>query len=325
MKNYIVKRYNKLDFNHWNTFITQSKNGTFLFHRDFMDYHSDRFDDYSLIILDGEKWIAVLPANIINNEVHTHQGLTYGGLLYYDKIKLATIIEVFKTLLQYLYENNIEKLFVKTIPTIYHQKPTQEMHYVLFLVNARLTRRDSLSVLDLREVNVITKGRKEGVEKGKKSKLIVQEVIDLEPFWNKILIPNMTKKYDANPVHSLEEITKLKTAFPDNIRQFNVYHNGNIVAGTTIFVSNCVAHSQYISANENANTNGSLDFLYYELITNIFADKKYLDFGISNEYQGRKLNFGLSFWKESFGASTVVQDFYEVETKNYPMFETVLK
>mgnify|MGYP006192029121 FL=1 len=38
----------------------------------------------------------------------------------------------------------------------------------------------------------------------------------------------------------------------------------------------------------------------------------------------KKLNEGLSYWKESFGASTVVHDFYEVKTINYKAFETVL-
>ena len=34
----------------WDSFVRLSKNGTFLFERGFMDYHSDRFDDCSLMI-----------------------------------------------------------------------------------------------------------------------------------------------------------------------------------------------------------------------------------------------------------------------------------
>ena len=87
MKNYTVKRYEKNDCTNWNAFIGQAKNATFLFHRDFMDYHSDRFQDYSLVVLDGEKWVAVLPANVVGDEVFSHQGLSYGGLVYSEKIK----------------------------------------------------------------------------------------------------------------------------------------------------------------------------------------------------------------------------------------------
>ena len=30
----------------WNNFVDSAKNSTFLFNRDFMDYHSDRFEDF---------------------------------------------------------------------------------------------------------------------------------------------------------------------------------------------------------------------------------------------------------------------------------------
>ena len=33
----------------WDQFIRESKNGTFLFMRDYMDYHQDRFVDFSAI------------------------------------------------------------------------------------------------------------------------------------------------------------------------------------------------------------------------------------------------------------------------------------
>jgi len=30
----------------WNEFIQKSKNGTFLFYRDFIEYHQDRFESF---------------------------------------------------------------------------------------------------------------------------------------------------------------------------------------------------------------------------------------------------------------------------------------
>ena len=147
---------------------------------------------------------------------------------------------------------------------------------------------------------------------------------DFEEFWNQILIPNLTQKHHAKPVHSLEEIIKLKALFTENIRQFNVYQSGIIVAGTTIFETTNVAHCQYISGKEGKNELGGLDLLFYQLISETFKNKRFFDFGTSNENQGRKLNNGLSFWKESFGASTIVHDFYEVETSNGSLLEIVL-
>ena len=324
MKNYTVRLYQENDYENWNAFIGQAKNATFLFHRDFMEYHNDRFQDYSLIVLDGEKWLAVLPANVVGNEVFSHQGLTYGGLVYNEKVKLASIISVFKSILSFLNDNKIEKLQLKLIPSIYHQKPAEELNYTLFLAEAQLIRRDSMAVIDLSKKLLIASGRKEGIVKGKKNKLEIKEIDDFELFWNAILIPNLVKKHQAKPVHSLEEITKLKMLFPKNIRQFNVYNNGIIVAGTTFFESDEVAHCQYISGKEDKNELGGLDLLFHHLITEVFKNKHFFDFGTSNESQGRKLNNGLSFWKESFGASTIVHDFYEVKTSNYGLLDTVL-
>jgi hypothetical protein len=325
VKNYTVRRYQKNDFEHWNAFIGQAKNATFLFHRDFMEYHSDRFQDYSLIVLDGEKWAAVLPANVVGNEVFSHQGLTYGGLVYGETIKLASVIAIFKSVMSFLTEKGIDKLQLKLLPSIYHQKPAEELNYALFLAGGQLIRRDTLAVLDLSQQNNLSKLRKRSIQKGISNDFVIQEVDDFEDFWNEILIPNLAQKHQAKPVHSLEEIVKLKVLFPENIRQFNVYENGIIVAGTTIFETSTVAHSQYISGKEDKNELGGLDLLFQHLITETFKSKRFFDFGISNENQGRKLNEGLSYWKESFGASIIVQDFYEVETSNYTKLENFIK
>ena len=324
MKNYTIKRYEKNDCTNWNAFIGQAKNATFLFHRDFMDYHSDRFQDYSLVVLDGEKWVAVLPANVVGNDVFSHQGLTYGGLVYLEKIKLASVIAIFKSVLSFLNANKKEKLQLKLLPSIYHQKPAEELNYALFLAKAQLIRRDTLAVLDLSQQNNLSKLRKRSIQKGISNDFVIKEADDFEDFWNEILIPNLAQKHQAKPVHSLEEITKLKALFPENIRQFNVYQNGIIVAGTTIFETSTVAHSQYISGKEDKNELGGIDYLFYQLISETFKNKSFFDFGISNENQGRKLNDGLSYWKESFGASTIVHDFYKVETSNYSLLDTVL-
>lgn len=324
MKNYSVKLYQENDCENWNAFIGQAKNATFLFHRDFMEYHKDRFQDFSLIIMDKEKWVAVLPANVVGNHVFSHQGLTYGGLVYNEKIKLASVILILKSVLFFLNTNNIEKLQLKLTPSIYHQKPAEELHYALFLADAQLIRRDSMAVIDLAKPYCFSKIRKRGVKNGINNGLIIKEVDSFEEFWNEILISNLAQKHQAKPVHSLEEITKLKVLFPENIRQFNVYQNGVIVAGTTIFETENVAHCQYISGREDKNDLGGIDFLFHHLIKEVYKNNLFFDFGISNENQGRSLNDGLSYWKESFGASTIVQDFYEVESANYNLLDTVL-
>ncbi|MGH2666364.1 MAG: GNAT family N-acetyltransferase [Flavobacterium sp.] len=324
MKEFSIRQYETKDYTVWNAFIKEAKNATFLFHRDFMEYHSDRFTDYSLLIFKGSKLVGLLPANRVENEIYSHQGLTYGGLVYKENLKLASVIAVFSEVLRFLNENNFSKIHCKTLPSIYHQKPAEELLYVLFLAEARLTRRDSLAVISLKKGFLISKGRIEGINKGAKNNLKVVEKADFEDFWQHILIPNLETKHKAKPVHSIDEIKYLHSKFPKNIRQFNVYSEDKIVAGCTVFESDQVVHIQYISANESKNELGSLDFLFHHLLTRVFKEKTFFDFGISNENQGKNLNNGLSFWKESFGAGTIVQDFYEVATSNFHLLENTI-
>jgi hypothetical protein len=324
VKQFQVRLYQPQDFNIWNTFISVAKNATFLFHRDFMEYHSDRFQDYSLLVFDEDKLVAVLPANRVGATVYSHQGLTYGGLILDHKAKLSTTILIVRIILEFLHNNEINDLVIKEFPGFYCDYFSNELDYCLFILESKLIRKDSLSVIELSKPYFISKTRRESIRRGEKNGLVIKEELNFELFWNEILIPNLDTKHQIKPVHSVEEIKLLHSRFPENIRHFNVYHKDKIVAGTTVFITDKVAHPQYISGNSQKNELGSLDFLYHHLITEVFNEKAIFDFGISNEEQGTKINEGLLFWKESFGAKTVTQGFYEVVTKNYKLLDTVL-
>lgn len=325
LKKLSVRLYKKDDYHKWNEFVANAKNATFLFHRDFMEYHQVRFQDFSLLVTDENDNIkAILPANRVEDTVFSHQGLTYGGLVVNHKTKLSDFIVLFKEILKFLNENEIKNLEIKVLPVIYSDFPSDELEYLAFLCKADLIRRDTLSTIDLASKFKYSHGRKQEIAKAKTLGFEMREESSLSSFWNEILIPNLNEKHQAKPVHSLTEIALLKEKFPKNIRQFNVYLENKIVAGATIFESETVAHSQYISGKNNAETNLSLDFLYHYLITEVFKSKKYFDFGISNENQGQNLNSGLLFWKESFGARTITQSFYRFDTNSFEKLNSVL-
>lgn len=321
---YTVIKYSPGYYTVWNEFVQQSKNGTFLFHRDFMEYHSDRFTDYSLLVFSKNKLVALLPANIDNDIVHSHQGLTYGGLVYNDKLRLENIIHIFRAVLNYFHNNDIKELIVKDIPAIYHRQPAQDLQYCLFITNAQLIRRDALQVINGQDKIKIAANRLEGVKKARALQCKVTPEDDFSDFWNMVLEPGLIKKHKVKPVHSLKEITYLKNKFPDNIKLYTVRDNGIITAGTVLFETATVVHAQYIFTDGETRKTGSLDFLYYTLITDIYKHKKFFDFGTSNENQGRSLNAGLAFWKETFGGRTIIQDFYKVAPKNYTLLDNVL-
>ncbi|WP_329806562.1 GNAT family protein [Flavobacterium facile] len=318
MNTYKIVKYTSEHFQIWNNFVANAKNATFLFHRDFVEYHADRFEDFSLLVFDEKDNLkGILPANISNNKLYSHQGLTYGGIVIDSTLKIEKFISIYSAILHFLNENNIEQIDFKLLPSFYCSQPSEELKYALFLSEAKLTRRDALVTIDLQSHFKIDSNRVEGVKRAEKLGLEIKKEIGFADFWKDVLIPNLNAKHEAKPVHSLAEIQSLQSKFPKNIAQYNVYQNDQIIAGTTLFIDKKTVHVQYISAIGDKNQHGALDYLFHHLITEEFANYSYFDFGISNENQGKNINKGLQYWKETFGARTFCQDFYEVETKNF--------
>ena len=80
-------------------------------------------------------------------------------------------------------------------------------------------------------------------------------------------------------------------------------------------------HPQYVSANLNKNELGSLDFLYDFIIEEFKENRNFFSFNTSSEENGKLLNEGLLFWKESCGARPFVFNNYMLETKSYKTLE----
>lgn len=290
-----------------------------------MEYHKDRFEDFSLMVFKKNRLIALLPANIKDNEVYSHQGLTYGGFLITGKIKLQEITNSFKEILKYLSQLNILKLHLKLMPSFYTSFPSDEIEQLLFVIKAQLIKKNLFSVINLNTAYKIQSNRMEGVKKGVKNKLFIKEEKEFGSFWQNILIPNLKNKHQSKPTHTLNEIKQLQNKFPNHIRQFNVYNqNQKLIGGTTIFETNQVVHVQYISADNDKQFYGTLDFLFYELITTTFKHKLFFDFGTSNIPSSYKINTNLYFWKECFGARGYVQNIYTIQPKKYHCIDSFL-
>ncbi|MDR1811107.1 MAG: GNAT family N-acetyltransferase [Prevotella sp.] len=296
----------------WDAFVRASKNGTFLFCRDFMEYHADRFTDCSLLCYDRDELVALLPANRVGDTLYSHQGLTYGGFVLSHKAKAEKVLDLFASLMDFLREQRIKKLVYKPIPHIYHRLPSEEDLYALFRRNAVLTARSIASAIEIGQRLEYAQLRKRQIKKALSRGIIIGESDRFDDFWA-ILEANLQEKHQVKPVHSPEEISYLKSKFPNEIRLFVATQDARTLAGCVIFDTGQTAHVQYISANEEGKQAGALDLLFDRLLGETFAHKKYFDFGISTEDAGRCLNAGLIAQKEGFGGRGIVYDCWEVE------------
>ena len=286
-----------------------------------MDYHKDRFEDFSLMIYKEEKLYAVLPANKNGDTVYSHQGLTYGSFVLQESAKLKSTFIAFNEVLKFLFEEGVEKLDIRIIPTFYNSLPSDELEYILFKAKASLIKRDVIMLIDYQNKIRFQKNRREGINKAKRKRLVVKIDGNYESFWNEILIPNLKAKHNSSPVHSLNEIKLLAARFPKQIVQVNVYQDDKIVAGTTVFLTKNVVHPQYVSANLDKNGLGSLDLLYDFILEYFKEGRNYFSFNTSSEESGKLLNEGLLFWKESCGARPHVFNNYEIDTESYKNLE----
>jgi hypothetical protein len=306
-----IKRYENSLKNVWNDFLNNAKNYHFFFHRDYLAYHKGRFEDSSLLIYDSKnKLIALLPANIDNRILYTHQGLTYGGFIVNDNMKTEIMIDIFENVKNYLKEHNIYKVIYKTIPYIHHLKPAEENLYALFIQNATLIQRDIGAVIDLQKPIKYSNGRKWSLKKAKNEGFDIEESQDFKSFWT-LLEEILKQQHDSKPIHSLDEIQHLNSLFSKNIKLFLVKKDDKLLAGGITFENPEIVHLQYVANSNEGRKIGALDFLIDHLIHESKKDKKYFDFGTSNEQNGRFLNKGLIDQKERFGARAVVNDRYE--------------
>jgi hypothetical protein len=308
----VVRPYAPADCEAWDAFVGASKNGTFLFRRDYMEYHADRFEDFSVVVSRGSEIVALLPANRLGGEVHSHQGLTYGGLVVSPAMTTPDMLEVVEQLCTFLRAAKVRRLHYKTVPSLYHRLPAEEDRYALFRMGAALSRRDVLSVVPAGRRGPIQSRRTRGAAKAARAGVALARPDAWGPFWT-LLSQHLRERYGAAPVHALAEIELLRGRFRDNIKLFTAQHAGEDVAGVVIFETEMVAHVQYIASSATGRDLGALDALFAHLLDDIFSDKPFFDFGISNEQGGRVLNRGLIEQKEGFGARAVVHDFYEVD------------
>ena len=175
-----VQPYNKNLKEEWNCFVKKSRNSTLLHLRDYMDYHSDRFEDASLMFYDEkERLVAVFPACVSNynsNVIISHQGLTYGGFVISKDLHAYMLENIISVALQYYtHTKQAAKLIVKPIPYIYDYFPCQEELYFLNQHGGKLTSRCLSQTIELKNRQKLANCAKDVLTKLRETILLSQK------------------------------------------------------------------------------------------------------------------------------------------------------
>jgi hypothetical protein len=298
----------------WDEFVDSARNSTFLFKRGYMDYHSDRFADHSLMARKGERLVALLPANLDTTDgmrmLRSHGGLTYGGWILPPRhADAADVLVLFQLLREYCMENGIEGVDYKPLPYIYATMPSQEDRYALFRMGAILKEQSISSTIDLSHNPGFNTQQRRNLRRGAKvADVEIREESDVTLF-HRLLSECLKERHDTRPVHDCHELQLLRDRFPESIRVFVLYAGGAPQAGVCMYLTRMVAHAQYICSTPRARAEGLLTVLFNHLFA-LTAGWRYFDFGISTEDHGLYLNEGLYRQKSSLGGSGVAYERY---------------
>jgi len=276
--------------------------------RSFMDYHRDRFEDHSLIIYRGPIPVCILPANQVASILYSHQGLSYAGFIFNQKLQLHELERIFASLKSYCLESGIEEIYVKQVPDIYSTSSQDIIKILIDSYGAKLVKRDLNHVIQLPS-QMEEREKRWRVRNSNLVDVKIRQEKNFQFFWEDVLMPNLMERHNVTPVHTLEEIQNLADQHPDHIQQFNVYYEGELLGGTTLFIHSQVVHAQYISTTANGRHLKALDYLFFHLFK-VFQNKNYFSLGISSDPVSGKLNKGLVQWKESFGARPYINEHY---------------
>ncbi len=273
-----------------------------------MEYHSDRFQDFSLLVFDQDKLIGVFPANVKGTEVYSHLGLTYGGLILKKRIGGERVKNMVHQIIDFLRLHDITDLYAKSIPVFYHQQPSNEFLFFLSELGAKPYRRDLNLAIDYQKPFTIHKSKLKNYKKRAELGFEIREEDDFSVFWDQVLKPRLKEKHGTKPVHTIEEIHLLKRNFPKAIQQFVILLDNEVLAGITIFKTKEVVKSQYGAVTDKGETHRALDFLFISLIEK-YKNEGYRFFDMGTVTDN---NYGLLKQKEELGCEIYTQDFYRL-------------
>lgn len=316
--------YNLAYEERWDKFVLEkSANGTILQTRKFLNYHpDDRFSDNSLLILKGSEIIGVIPANIVckdkQKELKSHEGSTFGGIIIEKRnIKISVLETVFNYIDQYCIQNSINKICLKMTSPLYSREDCELLDYMLFYHGYNSLLEVGYYVDFSKYEDDIPKNYSSSVRRhfkaSESNNLNYMELIDhrgISLFYDTLL--DNYKKFGRTPVHSLEELFKLKDLLGSQIRFFGVFSGEEIVASSMVFdFLHRVFHTQYLAVKSAYNGLYVNESLYTNLIKT--AKKEgfpYLSFGTATLDGGSRLNYNLAQYKEQYGTKQYINRTY---------------
>ncbi|MGM9928071.1 MAG: GNAT family N-acetyltransferase [Bacillus sp. (in: firmicutes)] len=307
----------------WDSFVQQSRNGTFMQQRKFLNYHPpEKFHDCSLMVYDEQnQLIAVIPAALKQEDdtpiFSSYPGASHGGIIVNQKFDTSKALELIPLLIEHCISLNLKGIELKMPPRIYHSWPTDEIDFSLRYHGFSPEISELATALPLKEIDkpdsYMNKNSFRNMNKAIKQGVLVTESDDYKFFWE-ILESNLKGRHNTLPTHTYDNMLDIIQRYPTQIKLFAAFYEGKMIGGVLVFLLNHrVINCFYICHDNQYQHLRPLNLVFNQLIAwGMKEGFHFVDWGISTENKGKVINSGLFKFKEGFGGRGILRETYKL-------------
>ncbi len=312
---YSIHEASPTDLKSWDSFVANSVNGTLFHRRDFLSYHGDRFSNGEkfLVACKGNTVVAQVSLNVGDDGVAVSPyGGSYGGFVFKTTPTLVESREIVQNLIAWGRARRITVLRLTQPPSFCCKQNLDTFYYSLLVAGFKSLRREISSVVELvdHEANiesVLSSKTRNKVKVAKKRGVSLHRDVGLDEFWP--MMESTFNRHGVRPTHSKEELSRLISILPNEVKVTVARQNGVNLAGLVEFEINPQVQSSFYFCR-SAVQSQALSVLVTDALDRAISDgHKFYDFGTSTALMQSRDNV-FSF-KESFGANGYFRETFE--------------
>ena len=301
----------------WDKFVDESNNGT-MFHKQlFLDYHTPgKFSFNHLIVLEKGNIVALLPGAVVaGNIFESPIGASYGSIVIKD-IKFDKTLEIVETLIEYGKKKGFSEFLLTAAPQIYETVQNQNLDFAMLWKGFNFDLHYISSAIKLDPNRDIISRFSPTIRRNVRKSLNNQDVrVEINERYDEfypILLDNKSR-HDVKPTHSYEDLLKLKSLMPDELKLFMVYYRDKPIAGSLMFFPNKnVALCFYNMLLYDYQHLKPIQRVMYEVVKYSTENGYgYVDIGVSQDTKAANPmtpSMSLINFKEKFDAKTVMRN-----------------
>lgn len=303
----------------WDRFVREeSRNGCLFHERSFLSYHAPgRFKDASLLFVEGDRVVGVLPAAAAESPegegVVSHPGSSAGGLIFHKRSRLRDVLRMLEMGIADYARAGFISLELRLAESIFSPHSDGELSYLLWHRGFRVKTREFSSCIELsgkehwryfarkKNCNEVNSARRNG---------LTVERTDAVDRIHALIASNLKTRYQKAPTHSVEELLELKRRYPDRVDCWVARRGEEFLAAVVIFAVNTnTVHTFYITQDYQYAQLHPMPLLFHTMLSHYRdAGYQWFNFGISS--RGELIKWGILEFKEAMGGRGNCRDVY---------------